>query len=146
MSRAPFIFKIVLIPYFFFQVILLIIYVFTGFLFSFALLFYPIAPIIMGAFSAVFFVIVITIKLALIYLVIVSTSVYSFADISIASKRLGISKGLRVFYGVLQFIPIVDFASLIIIMSHLNYKSQLMLQTKMFGKGKALSVEKRAHE
>jgi len=134
LGRTPFVFKIVLIPFFCFQALSVVLFTVGGYASSFIALFVPVMPLIPGIVIGTVVTIVLTIKIVVNYLMIVMTSVYAMADLLTACKRLGIPTGLRVLFAVLQFIPVADIISLPIIMSHLDFQARRLSQTNIFDK------------
>ncbi|MDR1014904.1 MAG: hypothetical protein LBL86_08025 [Coriobacteriales bacterium] len=128
-GRAPFVFKVIMIPYFLLSILCIGLVALSGYLASFIALFFPKLPIISGIVAGVAVSVFLFLLLAVCYLQIVATSVHSTSDILLTCRRLNIHRGLRALYIVLQFIPIADVISLPIITRYLNDKSLLALQT-----------------
>jgi hypothetical protein len=124
MGRAPFIFKIIMIPYFLASVVLIGALAAYGYLLSFFGLFMPKFPLILGALMGGSVSVFLLILLVVCYLQIVATSVYSTSDILLTCRRLNVHHGLRALYIVLQFIPLADVISLPIITRYLSEKSE----------------------
>jgi hypothetical protein len=128
-GRVPFVFKIIMIPYFLLSILYIGVVAVSGYLASFIALFFPKLPIISGIMAGVAVSVFLLLLLVVCYLQIVATSVYSTSDILLTCRRLNIHRGLRALYIVLQFIPIADVISLPIITRYLNDRSLLDIQT-----------------
>ena len=121
--RIPFVFKLILIPFFIVSIVLIGIVAFFGYLASSVLVFFPVAPLIAGAIAGAAVSVLLIVMLLVCYLVMVSTSVHSTSDILYTCRKLNVHRGLRALYIILQYVPVADVVSLPIITSYLDHKS-----------------------
>lgn len=126
MGQSIIVYKIILVPYFCIQAILIVVIAVSGYVSSFFMLFWPMPPLLLGASMAVFISMYLVLKLIICYQVIMTTSMYAVADISLAFKQSKLLRGAKAFtarhvvFIVLQFIPLASIISLPAITSYLN--------------------------
>ncbi|MCL1847032.1 MAG: hypothetical protein FWF91_03585 [Coriobacteriia bacterium] len=121
-------FKLILLPFFCLQIAILVLITFLGLRIDTLELLLPLPPALADSVLATILSwLLFAIKLPVLYLMTLNTSIYLIADILAACRQLNLSRPLSILLALLQLIPITNVLSLPFITNYLNKKHESSL-------------------